>query len=99
MFDMPEGEPTCLFVNPFACNCSPLDWRELQAPALACLRCASPCNAEPAARLLCNLPSPHNRLAMHIEKLSCLGPPAALLDHNVTSCGGPCLGAAQEAWR
>ncbi len=31
VFDAPEEEATCLFVNPFACNCSPLDWRQLQA--------------------------------------------------------------------
>lgn len=31
VFDAPEDEATCLFVNPFACNCSPLDWRQLQA--------------------------------------------------------------------
>lgn len=30
VFDVPEGEPTCMFVNPFACNVSPLDWRQLQ---------------------------------------------------------------------
>lgn len=30
VFDSPEGEPTCIFVNPFACNISPLDWRLLQ---------------------------------------------------------------------
>ena len=38
VFDAPEGEATCLFVNPFACNCSPLDWRQLQArpPTSSC---------------------------------------------------------------
>lgn len=30
VFDQPEGEPTCMFVNPFACNISPMDWRKLQ---------------------------------------------------------------------
>jgi hypothetical protein len=31
VFDDPEGPPDLLFVNPFACNTSPLLWRELQA--------------------------------------------------------------------
>lgn len=31
VFDDPEGAPDLLFVNPFACNVSPLLWRELQA--------------------------------------------------------------------
>ena len=31
VFDDPEGPPDLLFVNPFACNASPLLWRELQA--------------------------------------------------------------------
>lgn len=30
VFDLPEGEPTCMFVNPFACNVSPMNWRQLQ---------------------------------------------------------------------
>ena len=30
VFDAPEAEATCVFVNPFACNVSPLDWRRLQ---------------------------------------------------------------------
>lgn len=30
VFDAPEGEPSELFINPFACNISPLLWRELQ---------------------------------------------------------------------
>lgn len=30
VFDVPEAEPTELFINPFACNTSPLLWRELQ---------------------------------------------------------------------
>lgn len=31
LFDAPEAEPSCVFVNPFACGVSPLQWRELQA--------------------------------------------------------------------
>ncbi|EIE23375.1 hypothetical protein COCSUDRAFT_62912 [Coccomyxa subellipsoidea C-169] len=30
VFDVPEAEPSELFINPFACNTSPLLWRELQ---------------------------------------------------------------------
>lgn len=30
VFDAPDGEPECIFVNPFACGVSPLQWRELQ---------------------------------------------------------------------
>ncbi len=30
VFDAPDGEPDCIFVNPFACGVSPLQWRELQ---------------------------------------------------------------------
>lgn len=30
VFDVPEAEPSCMFVNPFACGISPLQWRELQ---------------------------------------------------------------------
>ena len=30
VFDVPEAEPNELFINPFACNTSPLLWRELQ---------------------------------------------------------------------
>ena len=30
VFDAPEAEPSELFINPFACNTSPLLWRELQ---------------------------------------------------------------------
>jgi hypothetical protein len=30
VFDTPDGEPNCIFVNPFACGVSPLQWRELQ---------------------------------------------------------------------
>ena len=33
VFDNPEAEPEHVFVNPFACNISPLEWRELQAIA------------------------------------------------------------------
>ena len=31
VFDHPEAEPDCLFVNPFATSVNPLDWRKLQA--------------------------------------------------------------------
>ncbi|KAK9799805.1 hypothetical protein WJX73_000935 [Symbiochloris irregularis] len=30
VFDSPEGEPDHIFINPFACNISPMEWRELQ---------------------------------------------------------------------
>ena len=30
VFDQPEAEPDCLFVNPFACSVNPLQWQELQ---------------------------------------------------------------------
>lgn len=30
VFDQPEAEPDCLFVNPFACSVDPLQWQELQ---------------------------------------------------------------------
>ena len=30
VFDAPEAEPTELFVNPFACNIDPMEWRLLQ---------------------------------------------------------------------
>ena len=30
VFDAPDGEPTEVFVNPFACSINPLDWREVQ---------------------------------------------------------------------
>ncbi|BDA47221.1 hypothetical protein COCOBI_10-0660 [Coccomyxa sp. Obi] len=33
VFDAPETEPSELFINPFACNISPLLWRELQEVA------------------------------------------------------------------
>ena len=34
VFDTPDGEPDCIFVNPFACGVSPLQWRELQVGLL-----------------------------------------------------------------
>jgi hypothetical protein len=34
VFDAPDGEPDCIFVNPFACGVSPLQWRELQVGLL-----------------------------------------------------------------
>lgn len=34
VFDAPEAEPSELFINPFACNVSPLMWRELQVAHL-----------------------------------------------------------------
>lgn len=30
IFDFPEAEPSCMFINPFSCNVNPLDWRTLQ---------------------------------------------------------------------
>lgn len=48
VFDAPEAEPSELFINPFACNVSPLLWRELQV-TLKCMSSAyrpSRCNAQ-----------------------------------------------------
>ena len=47
VFDAPDGEPDCIFVNPFACGVSPLQWRELQVGSVlltrrrrhVCLQC------------------------------------------------------------
>lgn len=44
VFDAPEAEPNELFINPFACNTSPLLWRELQV---------SSCHFPPPELLLC----------------------------------------------
>ncbi len=33
VFEIPEAEPSELFVNPFACGVNPMDWRELQVSA------------------------------------------------------------------
>ncbi|KAK9861891.1 hypothetical protein WJX84_004684 [Apatococcus fuscideae] len=30
VFEVPEAEPTELFINPFGCNADPLEWRQLQ---------------------------------------------------------------------
>jgi len=38
VFDYPEAEPSELFINPFACNTSPLLWRELQVGLYISLR-------------------------------------------------------------
>lgn len=38
VFDYPEAEPSELFINPFACNTSPLLWRELQVGLYRSLR-------------------------------------------------------------
>lgn len=35
VFDQPEAEPDCLFVNPFACSVDPLQWQELQVRLLS----------------------------------------------------------------
>ena len=40
VFDCPSGPASELFINPFACNISPLDWELLQQarpPAGACM--------------------------------------------------------------
>ena len=34
VFDQPEAEPDCLFVNPFACSIDPMQWQELQVSLL-----------------------------------------------------------------
>ena len=36
VFDVPEAEPTEVFVNPFACSINPLDWREVQVQQHGC---------------------------------------------------------------
>lgn len=52
VFDAPEAEPTCIFVNPFACGISPLDWRDLQVRVLKSGR--KNYNSNPSA-LHCNI--------------------------------------------
>lgn len=39
VFDFPEAEPTCIFIDPFACNIDPMSWKELQVALLPSIVC------------------------------------------------------------
>ncbi|KAK9824309.1 hypothetical protein WJX72_009351 [[Myrmecia] bisecta] len=56
VFDRPEAEAVIMFVNPFGCNVSPLDWRELQA--IACYE-SDPSEAFLAAGVACSPSAVH----------------------------------------